>query len=86
MHPRLSRVRTSTAASGGRPDMSDDPMDVRLGGRLPADGEAVGRPPGPSSKAVRRRRTAAPSARGRPQLPSTSAVHLGPSACAVRSL
>jgi hypothetical protein len=39
----LSRVRTSTAASTGRPDAFDDPTDVRLGGRPSADGEAVGR-------------------------------------------
>jgi hypothetical protein len=38
--------------------------------RLP-EGVAVRRPPGPSSKAVRRRWTASPFAGGRPQLPST---------------
>jgi hypothetical protein len=59
----LSRVRTSTAASGGRPDASDDPTDVRLGGRSPAARAVL--------QGRRRRRTAAPSAGGRPQLPST---------------
>jgi hypothetical protein len=87
----LSRFRTSTSTSAGRPDAFDDPMDVRLGGRLPADSEAIScplaattggrsgkttlrlpkgvavrQPPRPSSKAVRWRRTAAPSAGSRP--------------------
>jgi hypothetical protein len=93
--PGLSRVRTSMPTSGGRPDASDDPTDVRLGGRPPADVLRPwrGRPPaagailqgrpteadgcpvrwGPSAIAVHRKRSA-------------SAVHPGPSACAVRSL
>jgi hypothetical protein len=66
--PGLSRVRTSTAASGGRPDASDDPTDVRR------------RTARPSSEAVRRRRMAAPFAGGRPQLPSTGSRLPPPSA------
>jgi hypothetical protein len=66
---------------GGRPSVDGEAVgrppaaaiDGRRGPtalRLP-EGVAVRRPPGPSSKAVRQRRTAAPSAGGRPQLPST---------------
>jgi hypothetical protein len=43
----LSRVQTSTAASGGRPDASDDPTDVRRRTARPSDGGGrLPRPPG----------------------------------------
>jgi hypothetical protein len=83
--PECVRLEQGCHVSG-RPDASEDPTNVRLGGRPPADGKAVGRrgptalrlpkemavrrPPGLSSKAVQQRRTAAPSAGGRPQSPS----------------
>jgi hypothetical protein len=64
------------AASGGRPDASDDPTDVRLGGRPPAAGAVLqGRPTeadgcpvrrGPSAIAVHRK----PSIWDRPPAPS----------------
>jgi hypothetical protein len=57
--------------ASGRPRAR--PADVRTRPTIPRTSAlaAVRQPCLPSSKAVRRRRTAAPSAGGRPQLPST---------------
>jgi hypothetical protein len=70
----LSRVQTSTATSAGRPDASDDPTDVRLGGRPPS-GRRGRRPPRPTNGGGRPPsdcRKGWPSAgrRGRPPRPS----------------
>jgi hypothetical protein len=66
--------------ASGRP--RPRPADVRTRPTIPRTSAlaAVRLQPGPSSKAVRRRRTAAPSAGGRPQLPFTGSRPPAPSA------
>jgi hypothetical protein len=78
---RLSRVRTSALATVSQ---ADDEVVGRRNRR--AEGPTTLRPPeevavwrmlGPSSKAVRRRRTVAPTVGGQPQSPSAGS-HLPP--------
>jgi hypothetical protein len=69
--PRPADVRTRPTIPRTSALAAVRRQTARLSADRLADGEAVRRPPGPSSKAVRRRRTAALSAGGRPQLPST---------------
>jgi hypothetical protein len=64
--PRTSALAAVRRLSAATTDGRRGPTALRL-----PEGVAVRRPPGPSSKAVRRRRTTAPSAGGRPQLLST---------------